>query len=359
MEELMFDCADDVIAYHDKEVTLSGTERTNMRERRDANRKRLKEGLAKASKPKPLDFWSQGSYAMKTMLQHPDNKYDVDDGVYFDAAALVGAKGAEMSSLDVRNMIRDAVDDGSFKTKPEVRPNCVRVYYDAGYHVDIPAYRRRTTKNLWTGAEEEYFELASAEWKRSDARDVTKWFEGENQKQSPDQENGGQMRRITRFAKKFAQSRSSWKSRIAKGFTITKLVTECFRADKDREDRALYNTLKAIRDRLFWNLEVNHPVTPNEKLTSGSDDAKTSFLKARLDEALEGLEILFQSNCTRTQALHAWDTVFNTQFFSERLEAEKSIRGAGPAILTSGLLKSRSAAVVGEPVQKDGGGRYA
>lgn len=356
----MFNCADDVVAYHDQEVSLSGTERSSMRDRRDANRKRLKEGLSAASKPKPRDFCSQGSYAMKTMLQHPDNNYDVDDGVYFDAGSLNGSKGAEMSSLDVRNMIRDAVDDGSFKTKPEVRLNCVRVYYDAGYHVDIPTYRRKTTKNFWTGAEEEYFELAGADWKRSDARDVTKWFEGQNETQSPDKENGGQLRRITRFTKKFAQSRSSWKGRIAKGFTITKLVTECFKPDKAREDKAIYDTFKAIRDRLFWNLEVKHPVTPDEMLTSGSDDSKTSFLKAKLDEALEELKILFDSDCTRAQALKAWGNVFHTKFFSERLETvDRTHVSSAAAILTSGLLKSRGSSVVGEPVRKDGGGRYA
>ena len=44
----MFDCAKDVLSYHDDEVTLPRAEQKNMRERRDANRKRLKEGLKKA-----------------------------------------------------------------------------------------------------------------------------------------------------------------------------------------------------------------------------------------------------------------------------------------------------------------------
>jgi hypothetical protein len=359
MEGKMFNCAAEINSYHEDEVTLPNDQRDAMRDRRNANRDRLKAGLVKASKPKPREFCSQGSYAMKTMVQHPANAYDVDDGVYFDAEKLVGDRGSEMSALDVRSMIRNAVDDGSFKTKPEVRGKCVRVYYDAGYHVDIPAYRRKTTKNLWTGAEEEYFELAGVDWKRSDARDVTDWFEKENKNQSPDTENGGQLRRITRLLKKFSGSRSSWRGRIAKGFTITKLVTECFKSDS-REDMALHGTMKAIRDRLAWNLEVNHPVTPGEKLTSGYDDSKTSFLKDKLDEALETLKVLFKSDCTRAQALKAWDTVFNTDYFSCQGDDAKKARFEGaPAILSTGLLKGRAAAVVGEPVRKDGGGRYA
>lgn len=48
----MFDCAKDVLAYHDDEVTLPRAEQKNMRGRRDANRKRLKDGLKKAGRPR-------------------------------------------------------------------------------------------------------------------------------------------------------------------------------------------------------------------------------------------------------------------------------------------------------------------
>lgn len=142
----MFDCSKDILAYHDDEVTLPHAERTNMRGRRDANRDRLKKGLKDKGKPAPREFASQGSYAMKTMVQHPDNDYDIDDGVYFDKAVLAGERGAEMTALQTRQMVRDALDDGSFKTPPEALKNCVRVYYTAGYCVDVPltaASRRR------------------------------------------------------------------------------------------------------------------------------------------------------------------------------------------------------------------------
>lgn len=219
----MFDCAKDVLAFHDEKVTLPQAERSAMKNRRNANRQRVKDGLDEAKKPKPIQFVPQGSYAMLTMVQDDENKYDIDDGVYFEQDALKGARGAAMSPLDVRQMLRDAVDDGSFKTPPEVRPNCVRVIYDAGYHVDLPAYRRVVTKD-WLGNEKVHYELAGPEWERSDAREVTAWFDERNTKKSPDKENGRQMRRITRLLKKFAKSRSSWTSAILSGFGITVLV---------------------------------------------------------------------------------------------------------------------------------------
>ncbi|WCR00079.1 cyclic GMP-AMP synthase DncV-like nucleotidyltransferase [Paracoccus aestuarii] len=111
----MFDCAKDVRAYHDQDVTLPKSEQDAMRARRDSNRTRLRNGLEKAGKPKPIEFVKQGSYAMKTMCRDPDNDYDIDDGVYFHKKDLVGDRGAEMTSLQARWMVRDAVDDGKFK----------------------------------------------------------------------------------------------------------------------------------------------------------------------------------------------------------------------------------------------------
>jgi len=319
----MHNCSDDVLAHHDKEVTLPQAERTNMRDRRDANRDRIKKGLKNNNKPAPREFVKQGSYAMKTMVRHPD--YDIDDGVYFNKEDLVGDRGAEMSGLQARQMVREALDDGSFKKPPEVRPNCVRAYYAAGYHVDLPVYRRVTVTDA-LGNETYHHELAASEWKRSDARDVTDWFDRENTRQSPDTTNGRQLRRIVRQSKKYARSRPSWSGQILSGFGITALVVECYRANPSREDTALYDTMKAIRDRLNWNLVVKHPVTPNETITKSDDDARAKFLRDRLTEAIDTLDPLFDPDCSRKKALKCWDKVFASTFFSDRDEPKKEAK---------------------------------
>ncbi len=358
----MFDCSKDVVAYHDDEVTLANPERQNMRNRRNSNRDRLKAGLDKGGKPKTKEFRSQGSYAMKTMTQHDDNKYDIDDGVYFLKSVLVGPRGGDMTALEARQMVRDAVDDGSFNKDPEVKKNCVRVHYEEGYHVDLPVYRLVTTRNSF-GQEEQHAELASSDWRRSDARDVTDWFDTENQRQSPDTTNGRQLRRITREIKKYARSRPSWESQILSGFGITKLVIEEYQANADREDKALYDTMKAIRDRLRWNLVVVHPVTKGDTITKGNDDPKAKFLRERLTEAIDALAPTFESDCTREKALKCWDKVFYTDFFSNGLEKTTTNEAkafAAPNILTSGMLRDAgSAPVVQDAVRKEGGGRYA
>jgi Cyclic GMP-AMP synthase DncV-like, nucleotidyltransferase domain len=351
----MADCSADVLSFHDHEVTLPQAERTGMRDRRDANRKRIKNGLEDQSKPDPIEFCTQGSYAMKTMVQHPENDYDIDDGIYFEATALVGPRGAEMSSLSAREMVRDAVDDGSFKAKPVVLPNCVRVQYDAGYRVDIPVYRRVLKKGIF--ADETFFELASSDWKRSDARDVTAWFDKENEEKSPDEENGRQLRRLCRLLKKFSQSRPSWRDAIASGFMITKLATECYKADANREDLALHNAMRAIRDRLSLSLIVQHPVTPNDTITKGEQDPKAKFLREKLSDAVKWLEPALKDSCTRGEALGCWDKVFNTTYFSD-LEKSTNDDGAGGDALTAGLVKSFEE-TSRNAVRKGGGGTYA
>ncbi|MGF7151467.1 hypothetical protein FHS96_005133 [Sphingomonas zeicaulis] len=345
----MYDCDKDICAFHKDEVTLPQTEQDAMRQRRDANRRRLREGLKKAEKPAPDDFVKQGSYAMKTMLRHPQNDYDIDDGVYFKKADLVGERGAEMTSLQARQMVRDAVDDGSFKCAPEVRGNCVRIFYEKGYHVDMPVYRKVEENGATV-----YELAASSGWKRSDARDVTNWFD----KARSNSSDGAQLRRLVREIKKFARSRNSWSGSILSGFGITVLVVECQRLNANREDRALYDTMKAIRDRLSHNLVVRHPVTPNDFITSGSDDTKARMLREKLNNALTWLEPLFDDDCTRSEALNCWDKVYNTTYFSERGEDEaRAASYAAPVATSAALIGLESYA--NAAVSSSGGGRHA
>ena len=357
----MKNCHEDIIGYHDQEVTLPQKDRTEMRERRDINRGRLKSGLKRDDEPTPKDCRSQGSYSMRTMVQQPDKDYDIDDGIYFAKKKLKGPRGGDKSASAAKEMVRKALHDRSFKRPPEKLKNCVRVYYREGYHVDMPVYREITEANIW-GEKETYYELASTDWKRSDPLAVTDWFLAANKDQSPSTENGGQLRRMVRLLKAFARSRTSWQDRIATGFMITKLVVEKYRADATYEDKALYNTMVAIRDRLNFDLEIEHPTVKGEMLTKGPTDSQTRFLLERLDWAIDKLAVLFDWDCTREQALKKWDQVFNTTFFIERLadnEAEIPKSEDAGAIASGLLINGSENAAAKNPVDKRGGGRYA
>ena len=296
----MFNCDKNLRKFHNENVSLTNDQRSEMRYRRDANRNRLKNGL-----DVPIEeHQSQGSYAMHTMVHDSNNDYDIDDGVIFFQEDLKGSNGTNKPALDARKMVKNAVDDNSFKKSPEVRKNCVRVYYDKGYHVDIPVYRKLYDDTL---------ELASSDWKESDPCAVTNWFNDEVKKQSPDSENGRQLRRIVKLIKSYKNSRDSWKSQMASGFVISALVVECYVSD-DRDDISFYKTIRAIHNRLQYDLEVDHPVL-DEKLTNGYDDAKTKFLRNKLSQALQNLEILLECNCCKQKAFNAWYKVFQHQYW--------------------------------------------
>lgn len=344
----MHDCSKDVLAYHKGKVTLPKDEQDKMRDRRNANRDRLKSRLTANGQPTPKKFIKQGSYAMLTMVQEDNNDYDIDDGVYFTQESLKGPNGGDKSARDARQMVCDVLIDDRFKKAPEVRTNCVRMFYDDGSHVDMPVYRI-------TEADEDYELASGSEWKHSRAADVEEWFKDANDSKSPD-DNENQFRRVVRMLKKFARSRPSWNGLITGGFSITVLAVEKYVPNSDREDEALRDTMGAIYNRLAINLEVAHPVTRGAMVTKGPDDAKMRFFRDKLGDVLKTLEVLDKSDCTHKAALKAWDSVFNTDgFFEGRYNGEDEEMAAKDAALFTGLISTKKDP---EPTDKRGEGRF-
>lgn len=314
----MIDCSKDIVAYHNEMVRLSGIDRDAMRARRLSNRDRLRKGLKLNKMPNLREIKTQGSFDMRTMVQHDSNHYDIDDGVYFDIKNLKkGSNGPCMSPKQVRKMVCEAIFDKKFIKECTVREKCVRVRYKKGCHIDMPVYRciRKRSEN---GLDYIYELAIGGKWRRSDARHVATWFKKMNLELSPSLSNGGQMRRIVRQIKKFSKKQDDWSEKILGGFGITALTVECYRADASREDKALYNTIIAIRDRLKRNLSIEHPVTYGTYIDGGQNDAKVKFLLKKITVAINNLEPLHKSDCTRLDALECWNKFFSTDFFGKR-----------------------------------------
>ena len=335
----MYDCSKNLLKFYGAEVAIDSATRTLLRDHRKTNETRLKEGLSDQERPKVKRFQVQGGYAMHTVVQHPKNDYDIDNGVIFEAADLLRSQGAAMSALDVRKMVRDAVDDGSFKTAPEVRTNCVRVHYEAGHHVDLPVYREK--QNLFGT---KYLELAGADWKKSDPAGVNDWFEGKVTSRSPDNSGDLQMRRIVAYLKALGKSRDSWNAPT--GFMFSILVVECYVPDQ-RDDVSLVKTLRKIRDRLDNSLKIKHPVV-DEYVTQGDADTRTKFFRDKAPSLLSNLSVLDGSDCDAAKAASAWDAFFRTTYFTDR------IKESAAAIGITGIVSSSS------PIRtiRDGERRY-
>lgn len=335
----MLDCSKELHSFHNEKVRLSEKMQDKLREHREVNRERVKNGLKKKEKPKPVEFLIQGSYAMETIIQHPKNDYDIDDGVVFNREDLLAPKGGELSPLQVKQMVCEAVQDDRFKRPPEVRTNCVRVYYEEGHNVDIPAYRKGTNSKL---------ELAGVEWRESDARAVTEWFNQQVKNSSPDEDGEKrQMRRVVRLFKGFAKSRESWN--MPSGLILSVLVNERYYPATGRDDKSFHDSIKNINLRLQGNLSVRHPVV-GESLTIGDEDSQMIELRAQLEKALEWLQVLHDPACTKKAGLKAWGKVFNTDYFNRFITDDS--KGSGPTIITVTGDQPK------DPVKKEGGGRY-
>jgi len=310
---MIYDSSNEMGKFHNAKVRLSEEDKKKLRGYRDANLVRLGNGLKNNSDPAYKNSISQGSYAMHTLNQHPDNDYDIDVGIIFDREDLKGSRDADKTALAARQMVCDAMQDDRFNTSPEVLKNCVRVYYEEGHHVDMPVYRQYEDENGDT-----IQELASSDWKESDPEAITSWFKKAVDEKSPDPANGKQMRRIVRLVKKWARSRSSWN--MPSGFIISVLVDEKYVSKAGRDDEALHETLMAIRDRLSWNRRVYNPV--NGDLISDGKESQLEKMYDELDKALRGtLNVLEDVDCTHEQAMKAWSKFFNDDFFKEQISS--------------------------------------
>lgn len=336
----MFNCSKEINKYHDEEVTLGKSDQDKMRGHRDANQARLKKGLEKNGDKQPKKFIKQGSYSMKTMVQHPNNDYDIDDGVVFLQDDLKGENGGDKTALDARKMVCDALQDDRFNKQPEVHTNCVRVFYNEGYHIDVPVYRQKKDKD-------DEYELASTEWKTSNPEGVTKWFDECLKRRKMSGDDNNQLRRMVRYLKKFSKSRDSWN--MPSGFILTVLADERFLVSNDREDKAIYDLMVSIKGRLDVDLMVKHPVLPGETITKTNKDPEMVTLRDKLAWAIGVLKVLFDPECTKKAAFKAWGKVFNTDFFDQYIENGDKGEAAG---LISVVTPS-------SPVNKKGGGQYA
>ena len=316
----MKDCDKDLRKYHDEEVTLPSTVQSGLRNNRNANRDRLKAGLSKMNKGQPDDFIIQGSYAMKTMKQHPDNDYDIDDGAAFQFKKMLDDQGRELSHQKAKELVRDGIlaGGGNLPSPPKVLKNCVRIKYAGGHHVDIPVYRI-----LKDSFGNETLELAGGDgWRESNPREITDWFRKEETKTQKEDEAEPQLRRQVRMVKMYACNNLG--DDALSGLILTVLTSEALAYYDSRDDQAFRNILRSIKNRLAWNKQVHNPADTSEELTKESDRKKIDLMIEKLSDSLSQLAILDDPGCTKREARQAWDRVFDCDFFSKLHLQEQS-----------------------------------
>lgn len=316
----MTNCHDDIVEFYKSKVRLSKEDKERLETARDTCKAAVTRGLEEKEDLKPEGFVEQGSFGMRTVVQHEDYDYDIDCGILFTKEKIVGSRGGDKTPRAARAMIASSFSDKRFKENPEIRRSCVRFNYQDGYHVDMPVYRKVSGLFGLT-----HYEIASGdEWRQSDPEAVTKWFNDAVKAKSPNMEIDGQMRRIVCLLKAIEKTRQSynWPS----GFVISVLVKDHYVSD-ERDDVSFVKTIRRIVATLRISEYIAHPVISGEQLAQAGN-TKVCWMRDKLSEFDDKFRVL-EGDCARGEAMKIWGQIFGTDWFSQRLIEKAASIGFG------------------------------
>ena len=312
----MYDLSSKFNMFYSSYVVLPQADQDELYRKKDLNVQRLKDGLKEYNEENSTSYsvvevCVQGSVAMSTIVQNENSDYDIDIAVVFNKDDL-GDKGAQATRNMVANALRRKTKQ--FNAEPEVKTSCVRVKYADGYHIDFAVYRRHydTSNDCWI------YEHAGSDWSERQLKSLTEWFKTKNDA------SDGKLRKVVRLSKMFCKSRDTWKN-MPSGLLQTVLCDEKLQNTYDRIDELFYYTMKEIVNRLESDTSVAAPVDNGRDLTPRKSDKQRMInWKNRLKSKLEDLDVLFNDDCTKEDAIQAWYGFFNHDFWKEQMVESSS-----------------------------------
>jgi hypothetical protein len=275
------------------EITIKTECSKKLQRGREAIKREIDNYFSNKLKVGQPDFYLQGSYSLKTMIEPLDleDEYDLDDGIYLKHTDDDISKP---TTEEVSNWIFKAVE-GHTKKKPENKKNCVRVIYAEGYHIDLAIYRKINGKYHLA-------RLGEDQWVPSDARAFNNCFYTRLEKTE-------QMRSCIKYLK-------AWKDYEGcdlKGIHITVLVGLNHIAVKDRDDVSLTQTIQKIIAHMKNNRSICNPIENAENLISDWSDSKIN----KVIEALEKLHAKASGAIetdNKEKAANLWRIMFGDRF---------------------------------------------
>ena len=291
-------------------VVLQGDKQQELRDKKNKNLERLKNGLAQYNQEHNTNYAYaesivQGSMAMNTVVQNDSNDYDIDVAIIFDYSTI-----GNMSAFTARSLVHKALkyNMGQFKYDPELKTNCVRIRYSEGYHIDFAVYRRYRENS---SSEYTYEHAGGYKWTRRNPKAITSWFQLEVQRK------GKELRKVVRLSKMFCKSRVGW-GNMPGGLLQSVICNEVYGNNSDRIDEVFYNTIVAIKKRLEDSVEVKNPTDRSISLLSAQNhyEKMRNWLNS-LSNKIGILDILFKYDCNQKAACEAWYKFFNHNFWSD------------------------------------------
>lgn len=283
----------DLFQHYNKAIKLTEEKRNVLISVRDSLRKRMKTNYLFIPKEQradlELDFQSQGSFVMDTIIKPLNDDFDLDDGVYFHD----GISEKQRPTPQVfHNWVIKAVDKDNEYEDVEDRHACVRVKYKQGFHIDIPIYYADNyecpdlgdTKKGWILSNPVEFiawfeEKAQSGFQKAFMYESLKYAEPYQKWLTDIRKKDSQLRRIVRYMKAWADMK---RDEMPCGIIMTILVANNF-AIYERDDIAFRDTLVSIKSYLNLNgIKCPRPTSPvgENLLASTTEPHKQYFMNA-------------------------------------------------------------------------------
>jgi hypothetical protein len=300
-------------------IKLKEASKDSLRTSRDANRTRIKTHFKETLKRPVPTFCGQGSYTMNTGVEPLSGEdYDIDDGVYIQDL------GTDMSTWPtadtVHGWIVDAVK-GSTSETPKNKARCVRVRYQADYHVDLPIYA------MDANDQPRLFEIGKSTPPISDPKKLREWWKNAVSGKP-------QLRRIVRYLKAWRDYKNAISS-TASGLALTILAVNHYVED-EQDDIAFQKTVEAIYNHLNSGFSVAKPVEPydvlSERWSSAQRSGLISQLKTLKDKGQEAIDKEKLSDATKL-----WRKQLGERFPEIEEEADEASRKTSAPAYVRGL----------------------
>lgn len=241
------------------------------------------------------DFFIQGSYKMKTIVENRNMKCDVDLGVIFPEDPRIKF---ETLQQHIKNALWNHTIKGVI-----IKKTCVRLTYVRDFHIDLPIYFKGRNGIVYYGSR-------SNQWQQSDPKKFVLWF---NKKTS----SRPQLLRIIRYLKAWADYTRTKKNIIfPSGLALTIWAIDHYEYSS-RDDLSLFYTcsriIKYLNDNFQSQWEAKMPVAPFDNVLNRlSGSHKSAFY-----EELKGTVSLMVdavSAQNQDKARLKWNKIFGNRF---------------------------------------------
>lgn len=310
------------------ELQITKTKRDKLITSHNNLREKIKKYFKEKHPEYKPSFYIQGSYKMGTTIRTKEDECDLDDGCYFIPKPDVSAK-------TLQSWVKEAVE-GTTDATPSHKNKCIRVQYTAGYHIDLPIYRKDTNDNT------EHPELAIRDYgyQPSDPRELVKWF----QRKKKDNEV---LIRLVSYLKSWSDT---IRTIMPPGLAMTILASNNQKNHEGRDDIALRDTLKAIKSSLDSNFICIVPATPHDDIFSDYDESRKQKFLCELDKFIKDADKAIEE-INKLKASKIWRKYLGERFplaedeNDEEMSRLDNLRNIGKYI-TSGIATTAKSGII-------------